>query len=438
MRLGRAQRAARLMLATADGATLQSTRPSEAISGRLPMIAPLIIVLVGCIFLQRFAMPMKGGAFGLSFAIGLSVAAWGLMRGFFVIEPARFVLFIITVAAILLTRAVSDQPFSKLSLLMLLALYAPFVLIMPLSHGAYRRLLLAYQTIAAVIAGCGLVQFAVQFIAGPAWMFPFDRLLPAALFVPDFNLVIEMGNGITKSTGLWLLEPSVLSQLMAIAILIELLWFCRPTMLALFSTGLILAFSGTGLLLLAALLPAVLIARGLLRWLIVPVLAVISAVWLLADTFPVSFFVGRLGEFGNTQSSGSMRFLGPFWASFDLFPGRPDLLVSGFGPGAAFDAVAHLDYSAHDASWFKLLVEYGLIGALPFAVFYGYCLFAGSPDRLLSTAFLFVVLFLGGYLLGFYLQFLILALLVWPRPVSSAPMPLADIKTTDTPHAQRC
>ena len=260
--------------------------------------------------LQRFAMPMMGGAFGLSFVIGLSVAAWGLLRGFFIIEPARFVLFIVVVAAILLSRVVSDQPFSILSLMMLLVLYAPFILIMPLSHGAYRRLLLAFQKVAAVVAGCGLVQFAVQFIAGPAWMFPFDRLLPTAFFVPDFNLVIEMGNGITKSTGLWLLEPSVLSQLMAIAILIELRWFCRPAMLALFAVGILLAFSGTGLLLLAALLPAVLMARGVLHWFVVLALAVIGVAWLLADTFPVSFFLGRFSEFGSTQSSGSMRFLG--------------------------------------------------------------------------------------------------------------------------------
>jgi hypothetical protein len=434
-RVGRAAPAARLMLATADSPTPRPTVSGETISGRLPEIAPLVVVLIGCIILQRFALPVAGGAFGLSFVIGLSVAAWGLLRGIFVIEPARFVLFIVMVAALLLTRVVSDRPFSVLSLLMLLALYAPFILIMPLPHGAYRRLLLAFQTVAAVVAGCGIVQFAIQFIAGQAWMFPFDRLLPTSLFVPDFNLVIELGNGITKSTGFWLLEPSILSQLMAIAILIELRWFWRPAMLALFGTGIFLAFSGTGLLLLAALLPAVLIARGVMHWFVVLALAVIGVAWLLADTFPVSFFMGRLGEFGNTQSSGSMRFLGPYWATFDLFPGRPDLLVSGVGPGAAFDAVAHLDYGAHDASWFKLLVEYGLIGALPFAVFYGYCLFAGSPDCLLSAAFLFVVLFLGGYLLGFYLQFMILALLVWPRPAPPAPMRHAGAKTAGSPHA---
>lgn len=425
------------MLATPASASFRPTPPGDTIAGRLPEIAPLIVVLVGCIVLQRLALPMMGGAFGLSFVIGLAVAAWGLLRGFLIIEPVRFVLFVVTVAAILLSRVLSDQPFSVLSLLMLLTLYAPFILIMPLPHGAYRRLLSAFQTVAAVVAGCGLVQFAVQFVAGQAWMFPLDRLLPAALFVPDFNLVIEMGNGITKSTGLWLLEPSIFSQLMAIAILIELRWFGRPSMLALFGAGIFLAFSGTGLLLLAALLPVVLIARGIMHWLVLSVLALIGVAWLLADTFPVSFFLGRLGEFGNTQSSGSMRFLGPFWASSDLFALRPDFLISGVGPGGAFDAVADLDYGAHDASWFKLLVEYGLIGALPFAVFYGYCLFAGSPDRLLSAAFLFVVLFLGGYLLGFYLQFMILALLVWPRPVSPAPMPLAGTKTTDTPHAQR-
>lgn len=425
------------MLATADRPIRQPIPTGASIARRLPEIAPLIVVLLGCIILQRFALPMMGSGFGVGFLIGLLVAAWGLLRGHFIIEPTRLVLFSVMVAAILLTLFLSDRPFSTLSLLMFLALYAPFILIMPLQPGAYQRLLQAFQAVAASVAVCGLVQFAVQFIAGPAWMFPFDRLLPAALFIPNFNLVIEAGGGITKSTGLWLLEPSIFSQLMAIAILIELRCFWRPAMLVLFGVAILLAFSGTGLLLLAVLLPAVLVARGLLHWVVIPTLVLIGVAWLLADTFPVSFFFDRLGEFGNVRSSGSMRFLAPFWATADLFAHRPDLLIAGVGPGGTVGAVAHLDYVAHDASWLKLLAEYGLIGALSFAVFYGYCLFAGSPDRLLSAAFLFVVLFLGGYLLAFYLQFLILALLVWPRPALPPRTTRTDTITTGLSHAQR-
>jgi hypothetical protein len=44
-------------------------------------------------------------------------------------------------------------------------------------------------------------------------------------------------------------------------------------------------------------------------------------------------------------------------------------LLTGVGPGGMADAVWHFDYAVQDSSWLKLLVEYGLVGGLPFAVF---------------------------------------------------------------------
>jgi hypothetical protein len=287
-------------------------------------------------------------------------------------------------------------------------------------------LLDCFQTIALIVAGSGVAQFCGQFVLGAEWMFPFDRVLPSALFIPGFNLVIEIAGGIVKSTGLWLLEPSHLSQLMAIAIVIELAWFRRPAVLAGLGIGLFLAFSGTGLMLLAVFLPVLLIASGRGSWLVAGLVLAVPALWALADTFPVSYFVDRLGEFSSPQASGSMRFFGPYWAAADVFAGRSDLLIAGVGPGGMADAVWHFDYAVQDSSWLKLVVEYGLVGSVPFAIFYAYCLFAGCLDRRLAAALLFQVLFLGGYLLGYHVQFLVLALVVWPRlepAIPSRPMP---------------
>lgn len=404
----------------------------------LTCVVPLVVVIVAAVLLQRFAVPALGSLLGIGFVISLVVTFWGALRGVLVIEPTRFALFSLMMAALLLCLALAGRSFSMLSLFMFCLLYVPFILVMPISQIGYRRVLLAFQTVSIIVAVSAIVQFAAQFAVGSRWMFPFDNLLPAAFFIPQFNLVIEMGSGMVKSTGLWLLEPSHLSQLMAVAIIVEARWFGRPHVLALLGAGLLLAFSGTGMLLLALFLPMILITRGGIPWLVLLAVLGIGVVWLFADVFPISFFVDRLGEFGNRQASGSMRFFGPFWAIEDIFAGRPDLILTGVGPGGMAETTQSFDYAVQDSSWFKLLVEYGIVGGLPFAVFYGYCLLAGSPDRLLAAAFLFMVLFLGGFLLAYYVQFLILALIVWPRPAPSASTSPAHSTTIGTTHARRC
>lgn len=380
-------------------------------------IRPLVLVLVAVTLLQRFAVPALGSLLGIGFVVGVMVSVWGALGGRFVVEPRRFWLACLMAAGLLVTLAFGSGGFSALSLAMLALLYFPFIFVVPMTGADYRELLWWFQTLALVVAGSGVLQFALQLVGAAAWTFPLDRLLPAAFFIPGFNRVIEVGPGLVKSTGLWLLEPSLLSQLLAIAVLVELRSFARRAALALFGLGLLVAFSGTGLVLLAVFLPFVLIERGQgVRLASLPVLA-LAVVWPFADTFPISFFVARLAEFGNPLASGSMRLFGPYWAAADVFGGRPDLLLVGVGPGGMADAVWNFDYAVQDSSWLKLLVEYGLIGGLPFALFYAYCLFAGTPDRLLATALLFQVCFLGGYLLAFFVQFLVLALVGWPRLV---------------------
>lgn len=389
--------------------------PPRATATLADPVLPLVVVLVAAVFLQRFAVPAAASQLGVGLVIGLMVAGVGLCRGWLAVEPARLVLFCVMLAAILSTLALGRQGFSALSLAMFCFLYLPFVLVLPLGPGDYHRLLARFQDLALIVAGCAALQFAAQFVLGATWMFPFDQLLPTPFFIPDFNRVIDLGGGVVKSTGLWLLEPSLLSQLMAVAIIVECAWFRRPLVLAGLALGLALAFSGTGLLLLAVFLPILLVASGQGGKLVAGLGLLAFAVWLAADTFPVDYFIGRLGEFGNPQASASMRFFGPFWAMADVFAGRPELLLTGVGPGGMADAVWHFDYAVQDSSWLKLIVEYGLIGGVPFAIFYGYCLFAGCPDRRLAFALLFQVLFLGGFLLGYHVQFVILALVVWPR-----------------------
>ena len=73
------------------------------------------------------------------------------------------------------------------------------------------------------------------------------------------------------------------------------------------------------------------------------------------------------------------------------------------------------DYFVQDSSWFKLVVEYGYVAVIFFGLFLVSSLFFKSPDKILSAACLVQFLFLGGYLLSFYVHFLYLVLVVWPE-----------------------
>ena len=66
-----------------------------------------------------------------------------------------------------------------------------------------------------------------------------------------------------RANGVFLLEPSFFSQVLAVGIVAELCTFGRLSRLALFGLALIVSYSGTGLIVLAVCLPLCLIGRTL-------------------------------------------------------------------------------------------------------------------------------------------------------------------------------
>ena len=193
-------------------------------------------------------------------------------------------------------------------------------------------------------------------------------------------------------------------------------------MLVLFAVAYITSFSGTGaLLLLAVGIPLVFRLRQ--AWLLFLPVILIAGLPIVQDVPPFSLFLGRLEELSNPLASGSMRLIAPYRLVGDVLVNDPRALFFGFGPGQIEDVSGAVDYAVQDSSWLKLLVEYGLVGTTGFGLFYLYALFRHAPDRLLAFACLVQFLFLGGYLNAFYVQFLHLALVAWPRV---RPLPFAE------------
>ena len=392
--------------------------PSVAEGGfRLEPLLAFIIIL-GCITIgQRFAVPFDESQFGVGFLFCLLITMMLALSGRLTVDPFRVILYAIGMAACLMTIFFKRDSFSFISLMMLLVVYFSYIFSFRLYADEYLRLLGGFQDIMLFCVWCGIAQFLIQFPLSPDFMFPFDMILPEPLFIPEFNLRIPITETLPyeKSTGLWFLEPSHFSQFLAFAVIIELRHFNRPKRLALYLGSMGLCFSGTGLILLTLVGALIVIVQKRVGVILLALFG-FCCILVFRDFFPFSVFFDRLSDFTNPLASGSGRFIAPYWVIADLIEeGRIHVLVWGLGPGQLKLIVQYTDYFVQDSSWFKLVVEYGYIAVIFFGVFFILSLFRKSPDKILSTACLIQFLFLGGYLLSFYVHFLYLVLVVWPE-----------------------
>jgi len=131
----------------------------------------------------------------------------------------------------------------------------------------------------------------------------------------------------------------------------------------------------------------------------------------------LSAYLSRLGEFEDTHASGFMRFISPFWMTAEYFdttslPG----LLRGNGPGTAEGFVASAFYKPNGSTWFKLLYEYGLIGAFIFICFLGSCFRRSRCPKPLIAALIYYFVFTGGLLLSSELLIIMVVLCTLSGP----------------------
>ncbi len=390
-------------------------------------VEPLLwfIVILGCVTIgQRFAVPFDESQFGVGFLLCLLITMSMALSGRLTVDPLRIILYSIGMGGCMVTLFFKRDAFSFISFVMMLVVYLPYIFSLKLERHDYLRLLAAFQDIMLFCVWCGVVQFLIQFPLSPDFMYPFDLVLPQPLFIPEFNLRIPITDTLPyeKSTGLWFLEPSHFSQFLAFAVIIELRYFNRWRRLALYIGSMGLCFSGTGLILLATVGTLLVIAQRRIGVILLAIFGLLCTL-LFRDFFPFSVFFDRLSDFTNPLASGSGRFIAPYWVIADLIEeGRSQLLLWGLGPGQLKMIVQYTDYFVQDSSWFKLVIEYGYVGAVCLGGFFLVSLFRGAPDKILAFACLIQYLFLGGYLLSFYVHFLYLVLVVWPELIPEEEM----------------
>jgi hypothetical protein len=277
-------------------------------------------------------------------------------------------------------------------------IYAMLTLKRPSTDDQYRTTLQGFQFLAVLLSCLGVAQFAAQFVG------QLDQLTNFYGVIPDFLLGGTQMDKTPPSVmthfranGIFLAEPSTLSQVTAFGILIEVLEFRRPRYLLVMAVGFLLAYSGTGSVILLLFLPLAAIRDDKAAF--PALLVVIFAVGLFTTgVIDLGAFAGRAGELQDTRTSGFARFVSPFWLAAKKFDTESvRTLLLGAGPGTA-KILADVWYAGFVGTWIKIFHEYGIFGCFIVCCFLASCLRKSRCPGVVVVALYFTYVFLQGML----------------------------------------
>lgn len=374
----------------------------------------MLVPLIGATLLAKFSIP-PFASIGIGIGIGLTFLALcaGLVSGRLHLSTSRVIGLSLMLAFAGLTAVFTASSYSFKSLLFLVAVHLPYVAC-SVQRGIQRDQIFEwFSHLCRCLAWCGVAQFLIQQLVGPTWAFPIESFLPEMVQVQAFNKQgpLAYGYELYRANGVFLLEPSFFSQLMAIAIVQEVCGRMRLTHLLPCAAALLLSYSGTGMLVLAICLPVLMFTHA--RWGIVP-LGIVAAltIYLAADFLNLELFVNRSSEFTSTGSSAFARFVGGFYLFEQFLWGEPLKALFGFGAGTFKEYSAQVSVPVAEMALPKMVFEYGVIGAI---LYFGLLTMAvfSSPAPFAFRLAVYVTFYLNGNLIPFS-HGLALSLFVWP------------------------
>jgi hypothetical protein len=372
---------------------------SAARSGTMARTAAVWMLLLGATFGQRFGVPFGASQIPISAFLAYGALYLLLTSGRARINAAALILYAAVVAALVVTLFFGKVFFSTFSFFYLLLLYFVYLFSIDVTRAEYLGYLKIFQNLMIGLAIIALAQFVEQLTLHTT-MSLFD-LVPENYQVAGYNTrpTLFYGSTFYKANADFFLEPSFLSQYMAVAIIVEILFFGSWKRIALYGAAIFASFSGTGMVLLLLFAVATVIRSR--RWaMLYPLPFLVALLIVFQDNQFVTAIVGRLGEFDDTNTSAFMRFIGPNEVLTAILGPDFGAFLVGRGPGF----VEELNRGALGAPVnfpviHKMLLEYGIIGTLPFMAFIVTRFFAGSRSTLLSAAALLMYLVLSGSLL---------------------------------------
>ena len=379
-------------------------------------------LLASALFMQRFSLPFPGGkAVSLSFLPVALIFGYQFAANRLLIQYDRLSWFLLLLLSSVFTFLLHFDNSKATSIGQFLLLYFFFTLIVPSSQSQYKRTLKSFQCLIFIISCLAILQIPAQFVVDPHKLLMFFGIFPDALlpYKPSSNTmgIIGATGRLVKSNGIFLDEASTLSQITAVAILIEIIEFRRPWYLIVLSTGFLVAYSGTGVAILLVSFP---VAFLVTRRVQLPVLLVcfFAAGLFTTGIIHLSAFTERFGEFQNTSASGFGRFVRPFWMVAEYF-NTASLSGVLFGNALGHGFVSRELYGAEGGStWFNMVYEYGLIGTFVLACFLGTCFQRSWCPAPVIVGTVFHYLFTGNNLFDpSWLTIMVVLGTLRPRPI---------------------
>jgi hypothetical protein len=401
-----------------------ATVPAAAITPRAAAVArslgavrrrsvtPVLVALLTVVIVaQRLIIPIDTGLPLLTLLFPVAVIVlW--RRGVLAADRGRTMAYVVAMSGCV-TSALFVQEwggaFSVPSLAQLLFLYAPFCF--TLTRGAraeYPALLEAYGRIMMVVAVVAIIQMAIQ-LAGVAYEDPF-RFIPSQFINRGYNTLapVSYGSPIFRANAIVFLEPSFVSQFLALAIVIGLVQQFRWYRLALYGIGILTSVSGTGVLLIGFSVAVLILVQGR-KWILRILLPMAITVVAVYATPAASIFAERIGEHNEENSSFTQRFTAPLSRANELLTVDDRTFFVGLGPGAADrDADEVFKTTGLPISYSpiaKLSIEYGLVATIIFTTFVLYLFFTRVPSFVISYAIAIFYFLLSSALLQPSTQF---------------------------------
>lgn len=335
-------------------------------------------ILFAALVLQRFGFPFPGKPVNIVGPIGIGLAAWGVLNGTLAFDRGRLAAYCALAACAMLGlawHALSPSGFGEganlqsLSQFLLLTSFACLTFAEPVDE---RRFFREVNRWFAIIAVAGVLQFVLQFVG--LRVFAFTGIVPDALLYEfPYNLQIPTGfSDALKSNGFFLVEPSVFSQVMALALIIEVLAFRRVAFLCLFVAGLLTSFAGTGWIVLGSFVAAAGLGLGW-RGLAIAggMVLVVAVLFGVVSTFApdvAGAFQQRMDEISRPSTSGHRRFITPFWLLDDTLTSTPSAALLGLGSGISERLTMPYAYDVNTP--IKIALDYGFPALLIYVLLF--------------------------------------------------------------------
>ena len=333
------------------------------------------------VFLQKLAVNLPGGSIQLPFFVmylGLAVLVFTKAIAF---DRTRLILYGAFSTLAVLSALISKTDFKVVSLFLALLLYVPMTVKLKVSDKFHAKCIESFQWFIVVICGVVLLEHTIQLLAGSKAIPNMDKMLPESMLFPGYTYLrpMEWASKMIKPNGFFMLEVSIVSQFLALAIILELLYAQKAWRLVLFSVVLLSTFAGTGLMMLLIVLPFMFFKTSP-KVVVGCVLAGLAVIIFAVQTDWLDSQLKRTDEYRTYGQSSYHRFVEPL-LKLEEFIRQPNNLFYGEGPGNI--------YHARNIVWWpitKVSVEYGFIVAAAFYAFVCYAMFKRPPDRRIALA----------------------------------------------------